>query len=66
MKHYDQPRTAYQRLLECNVLRDEERELIDAKLRALNPAELQRGIQKLLRQLWHLGRQEPTLAESVG
>jgi len=65
-KSYDQPRTAYQRLIESAALNDEERSHIDAQLLALNPAKLQRQIDKLLRQLWHLGQAERKLVAEVG
>ena len=66
LKSYDQPRTAYQRLIESAALTDEERSHIDAQLLALNPAKLQRQIDKLLRQLWHLGQAERKLVAEVG
>ena len=53
-KRYDEPRTPYQRLVASGVLRAEDRDRIDQQLEALNPAELQRRIDRLLRKLWQL------------
>lgn len=54
-KRYDEPRTPYQRLLAADALDD----AVGAQLRrqylAVNPAELQRRIDNLLRRLWRLG-----------
>jgi len=63
LKHYDQPRTAYQRLLESGHLSEIARSEVDATLRRLNPASLQRRIDKLLRQLWSLAQDERKLAD---
>jgi hypothetical protein len=65
-KRYDEPRTAYQRLLESGQLSDVERSRLEWLLRETNPAELQRRIDRLLRQIWRLGRQETKLAEHAG
>lgn len=66
LKRYDEPRTACQRLLESGTLSQEERGQLKAKLQTINPAELQRRIDRLLRQLWRLGREELILADQVG
>jgi len=66
LKRYDEPRTAYQRLLEAGVLSDEARADLASTLQRLNPADLQRRIDALLRQLWRLGQNEHRLAEDVG
>ncbi len=63
LKHYDQPRTAYQRLLETGRLSHTARAEVDATLHRLNPASLQRRIDKLLRQLWSLAHDERKLAD---
>lgn len=63
LKHYDQPRTAYQRLLESGHLSEVARAEVDATLHRLNPASLQRRIDKLLRQLWSLAHDERKLAD---
>lgn len=63
LKHYDQPRTAYQRLRESGRLSEIARSEVDATLRRLNPASLQRRIDKLLRQLWSLAQDERKLAD---
>jgi hypothetical protein len=51
-KHYDEPLTPYQRLVASGILSEDTRARIDKQLQALNPAELQRRIDQLLRQLW--------------
>ncbi len=66
LKRYDEPRTAHQRLMEDSALSVEARAFLEARLRTLNPADLQRRIDKLLRQLWQLGQQERKLASDVG
>ena len=62
LKRYDQPRTAYQRLLESSSLGMTARAEVDATLQRINPAHLQRRIDALLRQLWSLGHDERKLA----
>jgi len=54
VKRYDEPRTPYQRLVASRVLTPERQARIDKQLEALNPAELQRRIERLLRELWHM------------
>lgn len=66
VKRYDQPRTSYQRLLESDALKPYQRDALERTMVASNPAELQRGIDRLLRELWRLGRQEAKLTEDVG
>ena len=66
VKRYDDPRTAYQRLLESTTLTAEGRLRLQATLQASNPAELQRQIDRLLRQLWRLAQQEDRIAEDAG
>lgn len=63
LKRYDQPRTAYQRLIERSRLGDTARAEVEATLERLNPARLQRRIDALLRQLWSLGQDERKLAD---
>jgi len=65
-KRYDEPRTAYHRLLASGVLTAPEREALMVRMYALNPADLQRRIDLIQRELWRLGRQEPKLADEVG
>jgi len=66
LKHYDEPLTAYQRLLTSGTLDNEQRADLEARLRAINPAALQRRIEEILRELWRLGDQPPILAEELG
>lgn len=66
LKRYDQPRTAYQRLLESSSLSVTARAEVDATLQRINPAHLQRRIDALLRQLWSLGHDERKLAAHLG
>ena len=56
-KHYDEPRTPYQRLVASGVLSALDQARIDQQLAALNPAELQRQIDQLLHKLWQLADQ---------
>lgn len=51
-KHYDEPRTPYQRLLAFGILDETAQQSLDKVLARLNPAELQRRIERLLHQLW--------------
>ena len=51
-KRYDEPQTPYQRLLTSGVLSETAQADIAKHLLALNPADLQRRIDKLLHQLW--------------
>lgn len=53
-KRYDEPRTPYQRLVASGVLSAAARDRIDRQLETLNPAELQRQIDRLLHKLWQL------------
>ena len=66
LKRYDEPRTAHQRLLDSGTLSQEQRGRLAVRLQTINPAELHRRIDKLLRQLWQLGQQERMLADEVG
>lgn len=51
-KRYDEPATPYQRLVAAAVLDEVAREQIESQLLKLNPAELQRKIDRLLHQLY--------------
>lgn len=62
LKHYDQPRTAYQRLIETGHLSEAARTKVDLTLQRLNPVRLQRRIDALLRQLWSLPHNQHKLA----
>jgi hypothetical protein len=53
-KRYDEPRTPYQRLVASGALSAADQARIDRQLKALNPAELQREIDRLLHKLWQL------------
>ena len=66
VKHYDQPRTPYQRLLDSGCLGDDARRDLGHVRERINPAELQRRIASTLYQLWRLGRQEGTLEQKLG
>lgn len=52
VKRYDAPRTPYQRLLASGALTPGHQARIEKQLALLNPAELQRQIDTLLRKLW--------------
>jgi transposase InsO family protein len=67
VKRYDEPRTPYQRLLAAGVLSEADRVALERRFLALNPAQLQRSIDRLLRQLWELAERPTTRAvKSVG
>jgi transposase InsO family protein len=64
IKHYDEPRTPYQRLLASGCLSEEGRARLEKEYLAINPVQIQRRVEHLLRRLWRLGQQErPPLAE---
>ncbi len=62
-KSYDLPRTPYQRLVAAGVLNEAAQARIEKQLLSLNPADLQRRIDRLLHQLWSLA--EPTKGGSL-
>ena len=66
IKRYDEPRTPCQRLLDSGVLSDQERLRLLARLQNINPVELRRRIDGLLRQIWNLAPQERKLGDQVG
>lgn len=62
IKHYDPPRTPFQRLLATGALSDaEERDLQTVYLK-LNPAQLRKRIEELQRKLWAIGRERRNIA----
>jgi hypothetical protein len=66
IKRYDQPRTPYQRLLDSGILVSSARQDLGQVRDRINPAELQRRIAALLRQLWRLGQEEGRLERRLG
>lgn len=66
VKRYDEPRTPYQRLLAHGSLAPEVLRDLALVHDRLNPAELQRRIATLLRQLWQIGRQGGSLERKFG
>lgn len=52
VKRYDQPLTPYQRLLASGVLGDDAHQTLERQFFSLNPAELRRRIDLVLRRLW--------------
>jgi len=66
VKRYDEPATPYQRLLQSGVLGEASRARLERQYLALNPAQLQGEIDRLLRTLWRLGQQERSPAREVG
>jgi len=62
VKRYDEPRTPYQRLLAAGVLSEPAQAALEKRFLALNPAELQRRIDQLLRQLWESAERSSTRA----
>jgi hypothetical protein len=51
-KHYDHPRTPYQRLCAAGVLTPEQRKLLDAHAAAIDPIALARALDRALDTLW--------------
>jgi hypothetical protein len=66
VKHYDQPRTPYQRLLESACLAEQIAHDLALVRDRINPAELHRRIASTLQQLWRLGREERRLEQKLG
>ena len=64
VKHYDEPRTPYQRLIASAVLTQEERADLDAVYLKINPALLKQRIEQLQRKLWALARDERRVANA--
>jgi len=62
VKRYDEPQTPYQRLLAAGVLSEPARVALEKRFLALNPAQLQRRIDQLLRQLWESAERPTTRA----
>jgi len=65
-KYYDQPRTPCQRLLQSGALTTAQADHLQQTLAALNPADLQRRIDRILRDLWRLARAEAKLMDDAG
>ena len=51
-KPYDAPRTPYQRLLQSGILDMTTQQRLQKQFLAINPAQLQRSIERALRGLW--------------
>jgi len=67
VKRYDEAQTPYQRLLAAGLLSQPARVALEKRFLALNPAQLQRDIDQLLRQLWQLAERATTTGvKSVG
>ena len=66
VKHYDQPRTPYQRLLASGCLSHATEADLLSVLERMNPADLQRRIDSIIRQLWRLGREGSRLGTKLG
>jgi len=52
VKHYDTPRTPYERVLTTDTLSANERRALEQAFAAINPARLQAQIDELLERLW--------------
>ncbi len=59
-KEYDDPKTPYQRLMECPEISEEQKECLRARKGKLNPFELQEGLEKKLRDFQEILRQRST------
>jgi len=60
VKRYDEPQTPYQRLLAAGVLSEPARVALKKRFLALNPVELQRRVDQLLRRLWESAERPAT------
>jgi hypothetical protein len=58
VKHYDDPRTPYQRLSASGALNEEEKADLKAVYLKINPALLRDRIEQLQRKLWSLAREQ--------
>lgn len=65
-KHYGEPRTSYQRLMASDALSDDQKRDLHEAMLDINPAELQRKIDEILRSLWRLARHDATFSQDVG
>jgi len=65
VKHYDEPRTPYQRLLASAALTEEQKADLKAVYLKINPALLKQRIDQLQRKLWAAAREQRKVA-SVG
>ena len=65
VKHYDEPRTPYQRLLASGALAEGQEADLEAVYLKINPALLRQRIDQLQRKLWALAREQRKVA-SVG
>lgn len=54
VKHYDQARTPYQRVLAAGILAEEQRQALEQLYFSLNPVQLQAQITTALEKLWRL------------
>lgn len=59
-KEYDQPRTPFQRLMECQAITEERKEEIRKQRAVLNPFKLQEGLDRKLKTFQELLRQRNT------
>lgn len=57
VKRYDQPQTPYQRLVAAQVLPESLQVALQKRLLAINPAQVKRRIDELLRKLWRTAQQ---------
>jgi len=66
VKRYDQPQTPHQRVLRTERSSEATDATLQAVLERINPAELQRRIDELLRRLWQLAPEESRLGARLG
>jgi len=64
VKHYDEPRTPYQRLVSAAVLTEAEKADLDVVYRKINPALVRRRIEQIQRKLWALARERRRVASA--
>ncbi|HXH20447.1 MAG TPA: ISNCY family transposase, partial [Dehalococcoidia bacterium] len=64
VKHYDEPRTPYQRLVASGCLTEQAVRDLEAVYLKINPALLRQRIEQLQRKLWTLARDQKRVANA--
>jgi hypothetical protein len=54
IKRYDEPQTPYKRLLAAGILAEPAQAALEKQFLAINPAQVQRRMDELLRELWRI------------
>ncbi len=56
-KDYDDPKTPYQRVIDCDTISDEQKQFLQLRKKALNPIELRLGLEGKLKEFFDLSKQ---------